>query len=518
MTTGDPLYARAAMKPLPTLTKPLRSVDIATKQPAAGAARAHRLLHGAGGRRRRRVDGLLRPGRRLPHEVRRRPHRRRRRARWTPTASASAGPRPASAARLSHGARLRRVHGRGEVLGARRRARHRRARRGPARDADRVVLRGLRRAQVPPARGADRAARAALGRAGDRARRRQRAVGDGARARCSEHTVVWMDISDETAWARAAGDDRPLAGDREAFCALHAERRPLYESIADAFLPEGDRARAPRRARAARARRRAAGHEARVGRGRRRRVPGLRRARADRRPAAARAARVRRHRRARRRAVRRARCATRTTRSRSPRARSTRRWRSRSGCGASWRRAGWGATTIWSRWAAAWSATSRASARRPTSAACPSCRCRRRSSPRSTRPTAARPASTCRRRRTTSAPTTSRRRSSPTSPRWRRCPREEVAAGYAEVVKTALIAGGALWERVAAGAAVDERVVLDCARTKIARRGGGRARRRAAPGAEPRPHGGARDRDRDGVPRATATARRWRWGCWRRCG
>jgi chorismate synthase len=35
MTTGDPLYARVAMKPLPTLTKPLRSVDIATKQPAA---------------------------------------------------------------------------------------------------------------------------------------------------------------------------------------------------------------------------------------------------------------------------------------------------------------------------------------------------------------------------------------------------------------------------------------------------------------------------------------------------
>ena len=34
MTTGEPLVARAAMKPLPTLTKPLRSVDIATKQPA----------------------------------------------------------------------------------------------------------------------------------------------------------------------------------------------------------------------------------------------------------------------------------------------------------------------------------------------------------------------------------------------------------------------------------------------------------------------------------------------------
>jgi chorismate synthase len=34
MTTGDPLVLRAAMKPLPTLTKPLRSVDLATKQPA----------------------------------------------------------------------------------------------------------------------------------------------------------------------------------------------------------------------------------------------------------------------------------------------------------------------------------------------------------------------------------------------------------------------------------------------------------------------------------------------------
>src|SRR4051812_11541924 len=34
MTTGDPLIVRAAMKPLPTLTKPLRSVDIATKEPA----------------------------------------------------------------------------------------------------------------------------------------------------------------------------------------------------------------------------------------------------------------------------------------------------------------------------------------------------------------------------------------------------------------------------------------------------------------------------------------------------
>jgi shikimate kinase/3-dehydroquinate synthase len=61
------------------------------------------------------------------------------------------------------------------------------------------------------------------------------------RAALRDHTVVWMDVSDETAWRRVAGDDRPLARDREAFAALHAERRPLYESVADAYLPEGDR-------------------------------------------------------------------------------------------------------------------------------------------------------------------------------------------------------------------------------------------------------------------------------------
>ena len=33
MTTGLPLVVRGAMKPLPTLTQPLRSVDIATKEP-----------------------------------------------------------------------------------------------------------------------------------------------------------------------------------------------------------------------------------------------------------------------------------------------------------------------------------------------------------------------------------------------------------------------------------------------------------------------------------------------------
>jgi shikimate kinase/3-dehydroquinate synthase len=47
-------------------------------------------------------------------------------------------------------------------------------------------------------------------------------------------------------------------------------------------------------------------------------------------------------------------------------------------------------------------------------------------------------------------------------------PPEERAAGYAEVLKTALIAGGTLWERVSAGVEPDADVILACARTKLA--------------------------------------------------
>jgi shikimate kinase/3-dehydroquinate synthase len=50
----------------------------------------------------------------------------------------------------------------------------------------------------------------------------------------------------------------------------------------------------------------------------------------------------------------------------------------------------------------------------------------------------------------------------------RTLPAPERAAGCAEVIKTALIAGGRLWERVSAGHFDDEETVLDCARTKLA--------------------------------------------------
>jgi shikimate kinase / 3-dehydroquinate synthase len=47
-------------------------------------------------------------------------------------------------------------------------------------------------------------------------------------------------------------------------------------------------------------------------------------------------------------------------------------------------------------------------------------------------------------------------------------PPEEAAAGYAEVLKTALIAGGDLWQQVRTGADPDPQIIFACARTKLA--------------------------------------------------
>jgi shikimate kinase/3-dehydroquinate synthase len=46
-------------------------------------------------------------------------------------------------------------------------------------------------------------------------------------------------------------------------------------------------------------------------------------------------------------------------------------------------------------------------------------------------------------------------------------PPEELAAGWVEVLKTALIAGGALWEEVARGGDVDESTIVACVRVKL---------------------------------------------------
>ena len=60
------------------------------------------------------------------------------------------------------------------------------------------------------------------------------------RASLAEHVAVLLDVDSDTAWRRVKSEpgqeDRPLARDRAAFTELHAERRGLYEGLADAIL------------------------------------------------------------------------------------------------------------------------------------------------------------------------------------------------------------------------------------------------------------------------------------------
>jgi shikimate kinase / 3-dehydroquinate synthase len=68
---------------------------------------------------------------------------------------------------------------------------------------------------------------------------------DRVREALKRHIVIYLDVDTETAWHRAgAGQGRPLARDRNRFEQLHAERRRLYEEVADVWLPAIDRATA----------------------------------------------------------------------------------------------------------------------------------------------------------------------------------------------------------------------------------------------------------------------------------
>jgi shikimate kinase / 3-dehydroquinate synthase len=51
------------------------------------------------------------------------------------------------------------------------------------------------------------------------------------------HLPVWCDVDEEVAWERAEGSGRPLAASREEFAERFERRRPAYESLARAILP-----------------------------------------------------------------------------------------------------------------------------------------------------------------------------------------------------------------------------------------------------------------------------------------
>jgi shikimate kinase / 3-dehydroquinate synthase len=70
------------------------------------------------------------------------------------------------------------------------------------------------------------------------------------RAALQDHVTVLLDVDADVAWERVRavedGAVRPLARDREAFLALHAERQALYEGTADAVLADLPLGGAPR--------------------------------------------------------------------------------------------------------------------------------------------------------------------------------------------------------------------------------------------------------------------------------
>ena len=56
------------------------------------------------------------------------------------------------------------------------------------------------------------------------------------RAALARHVVVWLQVGAAEAWRRIEGSDRPLARSRDDVERLLAERLPLYESLADAIV------------------------------------------------------------------------------------------------------------------------------------------------------------------------------------------------------------------------------------------------------------------------------------------
>jgi shikimate kinase/3-dehydroquinate synthase len=61
------------------------------------------------------------------------------------------------------------------------------------------------------------------------------------RAALERHVVVWLQVDARESWRRIAHSDRPLATNAEEVAELMAVREPLYEQLADAVIPMGDR-------------------------------------------------------------------------------------------------------------------------------------------------------------------------------------------------------------------------------------------------------------------------------------
>ena len=53
----------------------------------------------------------------------------------------------------------------------------------------------------------------------------------------SEHLVIWLDVGLEVAWTRCRDSGRPLARERSQFETLYRRREPIYAALADVVVP-----------------------------------------------------------------------------------------------------------------------------------------------------------------------------------------------------------------------------------------------------------------------------------------
>ena len=231
MTTGDPLVVRGSMKPLPTLTKPLRSVDIATHAPAEAL--------------RERTDSCTVPaagvvGEAMVAFVVADAYRRKFGGDHIDDVKAALARLPRSGSGGTD--RADRLHGRWQDDAARVLGRS-------AADVDEVIeARRGRRVQDIFAQEGETAFReveeqVTLELLADSAVEVV-ALGGGAigSARVREALagcrVIWLETVWEDAWQRVEGNgSRPLASDMRRFNELHDARRPVYESLADVIVP-----------------------------------------------------------------------------------------------------------------------------------------------------------------------------------------------------------------------------------------------------------------------------------------
>ena len=213
---------RAAMKPLPTLMKPLGSVDLATGEAGDGARRALRRRRGRGARRRRRG------GRRLG--ARRSPRTRSSAA----TRSATSSPRTRAyleriavdwhAERARPACRARRVHGRRQDDA--RPATSPRGSAGRSSTLDRAIeeragktIASSSRSAARPRSARSRSTRSRRGARGDRAGRdrARRRRGDERRRRASARATaftVLVEVDVDTAWERVRRHEPPARAGR----------------------------------------------------------------------------------------------------------------------------------------------------------------------------------------------------------------------------------------------------------------------------------------------------------------